>query len=292
MFTMITMAASSVRAPAPTRSLRARRVPRAKGSPPVEQAGITGSKATVRASRLDDAPCDVDASRPTVTRREAFSSLAALGATMIGAAEVAHPVPALAAYGAEAGGSSAGGSTGEDVTWSTFYGAAAPPATYGYLGGTTKDKAKYSYEVPSDWVEEAPSKVEKGAGGQDSRWVKTGSRGAINVKCLTLNRAGEDGAAFGLTDKALQAIAGADSKLQESINSGTVSSAKSGDYVTFTISGGTGGDYAVKITIDNTGRLFAFVASTPSDKYKGETKKTLDRMVGSFRTYESVSQFV
>ena len=289
MFTMITMAATSVRAPAPTRSLRARRVPRAKGSPRrVEQAGTIG----IRASRLDDAPRDVDASRLTVTRREAFSSLAALGATMIGAAEVAHPAPALAAYGADAGGSSAGGSSGEDVTWSTFYGAAAPPATYGYLGGTTKDKAKYSYEVPSDWVEEAPSKVEKGAGGQDSRWVKTGSRGAINVKCLTLNRAGEDGAAFGLTDKALQAIAGADSKLQESINSGTVSSAKSGDYVTFTISGGTGGDYAVKITIDNTGRLFAFVASTPSDKYKGETKKTLDRMVGSFRTYESVSQFV
>ena len=291
MFTMITMAATSVRAPAPTRSLRARRVPRAKGSPRrVKQAGIIGIRS--KASRLDDAPCDVDASRPTVTRREAFSSLAALGATMIGAAEVAHPAPALAAYGAEAGGSSAGGSSGEDVTWSTFYGAAAPPATYGYLGGTTKDKAKYSYEVPSDWVEEAPSKVEKGAGGQDSRWVKTGSRGAINVKCLTLNRAGEDGAAFGLTDKALQAIAGADSKLQESINSGTVSSAKSGDYVTFTISGGTGGDYAVKITIDNTGRLFAFLASTPSDKYKGETKKTLDRMVGSFRTYESVSQFV
>lgn len=291
MFTMITMAATSVRAPAPTRSLRARRVPRAKGSPRrVKQAGIIGIRS--KASRLDDAPCDVDASRPTVTRREAFSSLAALGATMIGAAEVAHPAPALAAYGADAGGLSAGGSSGEDVTWSTFYGAAAPPATYGYLGGTTKDKAKYSYEVPSDWVEEAPSKVEKGAGGQDSRWVKTGSRGAINVKCLTLNRAGEDGAAFGLTDKALQAIAGADSKLQESINSGTVSSAKSGDYVTFTISGGTGGDYAVKITIDNTGRLFAFVASTPSDKYKGETKKTLDRMVGSFRTYESVSQFV
>ena len=83
------------------------------------------------------------------------------------------------------------------------------------------DKAKYSYEVLSDWVEEASSKVEKLC--RVPRWVKTGSRGAINVKCLTLNRAGEDGAAFGLTDKALQAIAGADSKLQESINSGTVS---------------------------------------------------------------------
>ena len=50
------------------------------------------------------------------------------------------------------------------------------PATYGTLGGTTKDKAKYSYEVPSNWKEEAPTKVEKGAGGQDSRWVLVGSR--------------------------------------------------------------------------------------------------------------------
>jgi hypothetical protein len=112
------------------------------------------------------------------------------------------------------------------------------------------------------------------------------------VKCLTLNRAGEDGAAFDLTDKALQAIAGADSKLQESINSGTVSSTKDGEFVVFTISGGSGGDYAAKLTIDNTGRLFVFLASTPSDKYKGETKKTLDRMLGSFTTYKSVSQFV
>ena len=219
-------------------------------------------------------------------------ALAALGAVMLGAVtDVANPAPALAAYGADAGGSSAEGS-GADVTWRVFYGAADPPATYGYLGGTTKDKAKYSYDVPSDWVEEAPSKVEKGAGGQDSRWVKSGSRGAVNVKCLTLNRAGEDGAAFDLTDKALQAIAGADSKLQESINSGTVSSTKDGDFVVFTISGGSGGDYAAKLTIDNTGRLFVFLASTPSDKYKGETKKTRDRMLGSFTTYKSVSQFV
>ena len=97
-----------------------------------------------------------------------------------------------------------------------------------------------------------------------------------------------------VTDNALmlQAIAGADSKLQESINSGTVSSTKDGEFVVFTISGGSGGDYAAKLTIDNTGRLFVFLASTPSDKYKGETKKTLDRMLGSFTTYKSVSQFV
>jgi hypothetical protein len=55
------------------------------------------------------------------------------------------------------------------------------------LGGTSPEKAKYSYDVPSNWVEEAPNKVEKG------------SRGAVKCFCLTLNRAGEDGAAFDLT---------------------------------------------------------------------------------------------
>ena len=291
MFTMPATLPGVARTLPPTGSLRSRRAPRAKGGvrAPILQAGKTDD-IMIRALPRDvsDAPT-VDAT--AVTRREAFS-LAALGAMMLGAmTDVANPAPALAAYGADAGGTSAEGS-GADVTWRVFYGAADPPATYGYLGGTTKDKAKYSYDVPSDWVEEAPSKVEKGAGGQDSRWVKSGSRGAINVKCLTLNRAGEDGAAFDLTDKALQAIAGADSKLQESINSGTVSSTKDGDFVVFTISGGSGGDYAAKLTIDNTGRLFVFLASTPSDKYKGETKKTLDRMLGSFTTYKSVSQFV
>ena len=253
MFTMAATLPGVARTLPPTGSLRSRRAPRAKGGvrAPILQAGKTDD-IMIRALPRDvsDAP-PVDAT--AVTRREAFS-LAALGAMMLGAmTDVANPAPALAAYGADAGGSSA---------------------------------------VPSDWVEEAPSKVEKGAGGQDSRWVKSGSRGAVNVKCLTLNRAGEDGAAFDLTDKALQAIAGADSKLQESINSGTVSSTKDGDFVVFTISGGSGGDYAAKLTIDNTGRLFVFLASTPSDKYKGETKKTLDRMLGSFTTYKSVSQFV
>ena len=76
------------------------------------------------------------------------------------------------------------------------------------------DKAKYSYDVPSGWKEEPPTKVEKGAGGQDSRWVQVGSKGAVKCFCLTLNRAGEDGAAFDLTEKALTAIAGADAKLQ------------------------------------------------------------------------------
>ena len=52
---------------------------------------------------------------------------------------------------------------------------------------------------PSDG---ATNKVEKGSGGMDSRWVQAGSRGAVRCYCLTLNRAGEDGSSYELTDKA------------------------------------------------------------------------------------------
>lgn len=38
-------------------------------------------------------------------------------------------------------------------------GAANPPATPGKLGGTTKAKARYSFDYPETWVEEVISKV-------------------------------------------------------------------------------------------------------------------------------------
>mgnify|MGYP001039458547 FL=1 len=234
-------------------------------------------------------PVDASALAYGLSRRDVLH--AGLAAAF---AAAAAPSPALAAYGA---------ATGSDevvesgpVTFSTFYGAAAPPATYGTLGGTTKDKAKYSYEVPSNWKEEAPTKVEKGAGGQDSRFVLIGSRGFTKCYCLTLNRAGEDGAAFDLTDKALNAIAGADSKLQEAITTGKVTSKKSSadgqDYTTYGVTQSTvPGEFAIKITVDNTGRLFAFVLTAPERTYEQE-RKNFTRIVDSFRTYNSVSQFV
>ena len=251
--------------------------------------GSSRSSTPSSSSETDAAP------PPTPSRRETLAlSLATATAAILPA--LARANPALAAYGVDAGGGE--GASSGPVTFATFYGAASPPATYGYLGGTTPDKAKYSYDVPSDWVEEAPSKVEKGAGGQDSRWVKSGSRGAVRAVCLTLNRAGEDGAAFDLTDKALNAIAGADAKLQEAITTGeikrsvTKSGADAREYASFDISGGaTGSSYGVKITVDNTGRLFAFVVSAPDRAYAAE-RATLGRMLDSFRTYDSASQFV
>ena len=143
---------------------------------------------------------------------------------------------------------------------------------------------------------EAPSKVEKGAGGQDSRFVKPGSRGATRCSVLTLNRAGEDGAAFDLTDGALAAIAGADSKLQESITTGKVQSRRTTeggqDYVTFSVTQATvPGEYVVKITVDNTGRLFAFVLNAPERVFEQE-RETFKKMTDSFKTYKNASQFL
>lgn len=203
--------------------------------------------------------------------------------------------PADAAYGSSgsSSSSSASSSPGGDLEFTTFYGAAAPPATYGSLGGTSPDKAKYSYEVPSTWVEEATSKVEKGTGGQDSRWVMPGSRGKVKAFCLTLNRAGQDGAAYKVTDSAINAVAAADSNLQDAILTGNITSALSTqddqDYITYDIDAVQ--HYRVKLTIDNTGRLFAFVVTAPDRTFQ-QQKKTFGRMADSFTTYNSISQFV
>lgn len=43
--------------------------------------------------------------------------------------------------------------------YTTFYGAANPPATYGGVGGTTLDKARYSYVVPATFKEDIVSKA-------------------------------------------------------------------------------------------------------------------------------------
>lgn len=203
----------------------------------------------------------------------------------------ANPPPSLAAYGSAKEGDTAGS---DDAAFITFYGAASPPATYGSLGGTVKDKAKYSFDVPSTWVEEATSKVEKGAGGQDSRWVAPGSRGRTKAVLLTLNRAGQDGAAYQLTGSALNAVAAADSGLQAVLQSGTISdpvtSVEDGqEYVTYDIESAQ--HYVIKAAIDNTGRLFAFIVTAPERNFQ-QDKKMFSKMVASFKTYRSASQFV
>jgi len=263
---------------------------RAAASPTVALRGIRPTPPTkaraqksVRCSCADDTADAREDRAPT--RRAALSAFAFAA----GGAAIASPA-AYAAYGAASVGVSS--DDDEEVTWSTFYGAANPPATYGSLGGTTKAAAKYSYDVASSWKEEPTTKVEKGSGGQDSRWVKRSSR-EEKAYLLTLNPAGQDGASFELTEAALQAVAGALSEMQDAITSGRVTSSKSMEdgkaYMTYNVDADR--KYTVKISLDNTGRIFAFVVTAPASQFNRD-KAVLDRMVKSFRVYTNVSQFV
>lgn len=254
-----------------TRSTRARR-------------SVARGRTTTRAT---GARADEDeVGSPRWTRR-------ALAVGALALAVVSEARDARGAYGTAAS-EEEDSSSAQEVGFETFYGAANPPATYGAIGGTTAALAKYSYDVPTNWVEEATSKVEKGSGGQDSRFVKKGSRGEVKAYLLTLNRAGQDGAAFELTDSSLQAVAGALSEMQDSIANGRVTSKREKrddgrEYALFNVDADR--KYSVAISIDNTGRLFAFVVTAPASQYNRD-KKTFERMVNSFRVYSSVSQFV
>jgi hypothetical protein len=79
----------------------------------------------------------------------------------------------------------------------TFYGAANPPATYGGVGGTTADRARYAFSVPSSWKEDVVSKTEKGASGVDSRFLAPARRKGQSIYVVTLrNEGSRDGMGF------------------------------------------------------------------------------------------------
>ena len=40
-----------------------------------------------------------------------------------------------------------------------FYGMASPPTSYGGYGGNANEKPKYTFEYPTGWKSEQPSKV-------------------------------------------------------------------------------------------------------------------------------------
>ena len=233
-----------------------------------------------RSSSRDDEKIGLFSSPATVKRRQAFALAAAAGTTLLFNEQT---IPAaFAAYGTAAGG---GDEASQPVTYSTFYGAAEPPATYGKVGGTTPNRAKYSYEVPSTWKEEPTSKVEKGSGGQDSRWVPRGVKG-VKAVLVTLNRAGEDGQEFSLQDTTINALAGSDPNLQDALLNGLVKTNRSNvegqEYIQYEIEAAI--YYGVKATVDSTGRLFALIISAPDNVYKKE-RATYERMLDSFRTY-------
>ena len=233
-----------------------------------------------RSSSRDDEKIGLFSSPATVKRRQAFALAAAAGTTLLFNEQT---IPAaFAASGTASGG---GDAASQPVTYPTFYGAAEPPATYGKVGGTTPNRAKYSYEVPSTWKEEPTSKVEKGSGGQDSRWVPRGVKG-VKAVLVTLNRAGEDGQEFSLQDTTINALAGSDPNLQDALLNGLVKTNRSNvegqEYIQYDIEAAI--YYGVKATVDSTGRLFALIISAPDNVYKKE-RATYERMLDSFRTY-------
>ena len=181
-----------------------------------------------------------------------------------------HAPAAFVAYGNTAG--SSGDEASGPVTYSTFYGAAGLPRRMAKLG--TRRTAKYSYEVPSTWKEEATSKVEKGSGGQDSRWVPRGVKG-VKAVLVTLNRAGEDGQEFSLEDTTINALAGSDPNLQDAILNGLMKTKRSNvygkEYIQYDIDAGF--FYGVKATVDSTGRLFALIISPTTYKRESYVRK-------------------
>lgn len=107
-----------------------------------------------------------------------------------------------------------------DESYSTFFGLASPPTSYGGYGGNANEKPKYSFEYPPDWKSEVPSKVEKGTQGIDGRVVNPKSKDQ-RAFVITLGRAGEDNKSFRLTDldSTFAGFAGADYNLQDALSS-------------------------------------------------------------------------
>jgi hypothetical protein len=103
--------------------------------------------------------------------------------------------------------------------FSTLLGMASPPTSYGGYGGNANEKPKYTFEYPTGWKSEVPSKVEKGTQGVDSRVVNPRSKDQ-RAFVITLTRAGEDDKSFRLTDidQTFASFAGADYNLQDALN--------------------------------------------------------------------------
>jgi hypothetical protein len=158
------------------------------------------------------------------------------------------------------------------------------------VGGTTADKARYSFSVPSSWKEDTVSKTEKGASGVDTRFLSGGrKKGTLYV--VTLRSEGSrEGIGFQAKDpdSALKSCSGSDYKLQDALAAGTLTSA---------VRTGAGGqqifDYeldgplcgAFSLLTAKDGRLFAIFVTAPAAAWAAD-KATFTAMRDSFKTYD------
>ena len=181
-----------------------------------------------------------------------------------------------------------GAARAEEADLDVFWGAANPPATYGGTARTTQKFARYSFNYPNGWKEEAINKVEKGTNGTDCRLVGS-KRNQEKIYVVVLSRLGEDFKGYKSDDveKALSGIAVADATLQD-----VLTSVEDKTFTKRTVDGQTFFDlnlessptYLVTLTNDGAGRYFAcFVVA--SNKAFSEQKETYLKMRDSFRTY-------
>ena len=166
-----------------------------------------------------------------------------------------------------------------------FYGAANPPATYGGVGGTTRQFARYGFLIPDTFTEEAVSKVDKGSGGVDCRFA-TGGRKRETVFVVSLrNEGAADGRGFALAadpNVALQTVAGSSTVLQDAIGAGTVTATRKGDKYVYDLQGPTCGAFVVTT---KGGRLFALSVLAPASSWAAD-KDQLVAIRDSFEAYD------
>lgn len=198
---------------------------------------------------------------------------------------LANPQRAQAAYGSSAGG---GGASGPDpADFQRFYGAANPPATYGGVGGTTREKAAYGYDVnQATWKEVAVGKVDKGIGGIDSQWEGPSKKRAF---CVTVTRAGEDNVGYttdGRPEEIIKSLAGAEPNLQDALQNGQVDFSETVvggiKFLDFDVAGGLN-HYLVRVGVSR-GRLFAFYVTAPERTFQ-QDRENLVRTFKSFEVY-------
>jgi len=200
-----------------------------------------------------------------VAKRNALMSFAGVA--------LASAIPAGAAF-----------ADGEEYT--TFFGLASPPTSYGGYGGNAKEVPKYSFEYPTGWKSEVPSKVEKGTQGIDGRVVNPRVKDQ-RAFVITLTRAGEDNKSFRLTDidSTFAGFAGADYDLQDALsNASNVGKGKREvDGIEFYDYDIESPDfrYLSSIAVKN-GKVFALFVRCPSRSFKASEDK-LRHIVSTFK---------
>lgn len=172
--------------------------------------------------------------------------------------------------------------------YSLLRGFATPPTSYGGYGGNANETPKYTFEYPTGWKQEVPSKSEKGTQGIDSKVFnpRVKDQGAF---VITLGRAGEDNKSFRLTnvDSTFAGFAGADYLLQDAIQSATNTEIKERD-----VDGNKVFDYDIdspdyrylsSVAVKD-GKVFALFVRSPSRSFKRDEEK-LRHIISTFKLF-------